>query len=242
MIRTIGERAALMMQTRESTKAVVRKKVKAELGSDLTPPRGRAETREALLKAASELFGAKGPEAVSVRDVATLAGVNQGLVHRHFGSKEKLIRDLLERDAAEFRDAAANTEDLPTALKQMFGVIEESPAFIRIIAYLLLEGYPPSEYLTQTGGLSVLTALTSASESGDPRLKAAIFASRIMGWLLFEPYLLYSSGYDGDPVAAREEALQGVLADASMLLVGAKGRPTSETTVAKPRRRKKADP
>jgi TetR/AcrR family transcriptional regulator, repressor for neighboring sulfatase len=205
-----------MMQARKKAKAAVGKKPKVK--KKASPPRGRAETREALLKAASELFGGKGPEAVSVRDVASLAGVNQGLVHRHFGSKENLIRDLLERDAAEFRKAAANTKDLPTALKKMFGVIEESPAFIRIIAYLLLEGYPPSEYLTQKGGLAVLTALANSLQDGDPHLRAAIFASRIMGWLLFEPYLIYSSGYHGDPKEARAEALRGVLEDAAALL------------------------
>ncbi|WP_232494842.1 TetR/AcrR family transcriptional regulator [Novosphingobium kaempferiae] len=184
---------------------------KADAGG--VPPRGREETREALLKAASELFGGKGPDAVSVRDVASAAGVNQGLVHRHFGSKEQLIRDLLGRNAAQFREAAANTDDLPTAVTQMFGVMEENPAFIRIIAYLLLEGYDPADYMTQTGGLSRLTELAAGQNGESPPIKAAILASRIMGWLLFEPYLLYSSSYEGDPKEARSEALRAVIAD-----------------------------
>jgi TetR/AcrR family transcriptional regulator, repressor for neighboring sulfatase len=178
-------------------------------------PRGREQTKEALLKAAGELFGAKGPDAVSVRDVAGLAGVNQGLVHRHFGSKEQLIRGLAERDGAALRAAAANTDDLATALKQMFGVIEENPSFIRVIAYLLLEGYQPSDYMTRTGGLSRLAELADPSRSDAKSLKAAIFASRIMGWLLFEPYLLYSSSYGGDPREARAAVLREVLEDAA---------------------------
>jgi AcrR family transcriptional regulator len=180
-----------------------------------TQPRGREQTKEALLKAAGELFGAKGPDAVSVRDVAGHAGVNQGLVHRHFGSKEQLIRALAGRDAAALRAAAANTDDLATALKQMLGVIEENPSFIRIIAYLLLEGYQPNDYLTRTGGLSLLAELADPSRSDGASLKAAVFASRIMGWLLFEPYLLYSSNYEGDPKEARATVLRDVLEDAA---------------------------
>jgi AcrR family transcriptional regulator len=60
-----------------------------------TPPERRrrdaAATQEALLKAARTLMNERGIHGTSTRDVAQAAGVNQGLVYRYFGSKEKLF-------------------------------------------------------------------------------------------------------------------------------------------------------
>ncbi|MFO7557486.1 MAG: helix-turn-helix domain-containing protein, partial [Desulfobacterales bacterium] len=55
-------------------------------------PHGRDEVVTALIRAAAELFSEKGVEAVSLRKIAVRAGVNHGLIHRHFGSKEALRR------------------------------------------------------------------------------------------------------------------------------------------------------
>jgi AcrR family transcriptional regulator len=61
-----------------------------------TPPRRRrdaAATQEALLQAARTLMNERGIDGTSTRDVAQAAGVNQGLVYRYFGSKEKLFAE-----------------------------------------------------------------------------------------------------------------------------------------------------
>jgi AcrR family transcriptional regulator len=55
--------------------------------------RDGAATRLALLEAARALLGERGVDGVSTRDVATRAGVNQGLVYRYFGSKEELFAE-----------------------------------------------------------------------------------------------------------------------------------------------------
>ena len=77
-------------------------------GESAAPPaskaRGREEVRAAVLAAAGELFAERGPSAVSVRDIASLAGVNHGLIHRHFGSKEGLLRETLELMAGEIAE------------------------------------------------------------------------------------------------------------------------------------------
>ena len=79
-------------------------------------PRGRDAVRAALLQAATELFALHGTEGVSVRDVAAHAGVNHGLVHRHFGSKDALVSegmtDLQARLAAELPSGDAPLADL----------------------------------------------------------------------------------------------------------------------------------
>lgn len=60
------------------------------------PPTGRAEVAAAILEAATELFAERGPAATSIRDIAARAGVNHGLVFRHFGTKEQLVGAVLD--------------------------------------------------------------------------------------------------------------------------------------------------
>lgn len=62
------------------------------------------DTRERLLDNAEDLFAAEGFDAVSVRDIATAAGVNVAAVNYHFHGKEKLYHEVLERVVAGKRD------------------------------------------------------------------------------------------------------------------------------------------
>jgi len=57
-------------------------------------------SRLALIRAAGELFAERGFEAVSTRDIADKAGVNLGLIHYHFGSKQHLHTAALRHAAA----------------------------------------------------------------------------------------------------------------------------------------------
>lgn len=54
-------------------------------------------TKERLLDAAEELFAAHGISGTSLRDLTNQAGANLASVNYHFGSKEGLLRALLER-------------------------------------------------------------------------------------------------------------------------------------------------
>ena len=56
-------------------------------------------TRMALLEAALVLFGERGFEGTSTRDIAGLAGCNQGLISFHFGGKEGLFGAIVEPTA-----------------------------------------------------------------------------------------------------------------------------------------------
>lgn len=54
-------------------------------------------TREQILEAAWELYGTRGFEDVSVRDVTHAAGVNLASISYHFGGKEGLIQETVKR-------------------------------------------------------------------------------------------------------------------------------------------------
>src|ERR1700678_4167148 len=73
-------------------------------------PTGREEVVAAILEAATDLFAERGPAATSIRDIAERAGVNHGLVFRHFGTKEQLFGAVLNNLGAESAAVAAAGE------------------------------------------------------------------------------------------------------------------------------------
>ena len=73
-------------------------------GGDFT---GRAAIRNAALR----LFADRGPDAVTVREIATQAGVSPALIVHHFGSKDGLRAEV---DAFAARAFDAIFEALPT--------------------------------------------------------------------------------------------------------------------------------
>jgi len=186
-----------------------------KINSDLSKPRGRDEIRFALIQAANELFGEKGPDAVSVRDVAKRAEVNHALLHRHFGSKEQLLRDVMAEHAANFRSRSALADDPAESMSQMFQLLIEQPAFVRIVAHLLLSGHQAEEFVTKEGGLALLTELTLAQSDFDDteaKLSAAMTAALCMGWALFESFVLNGVGFDGEKDEARQFVRRQILA------------------------------
>lgn len=61
----------------------------------------QAETRAALLRAASDLFSRRGLEGASVEEVAAAAGYTKGAFYSNFASKEELFLVILDERFAE---------------------------------------------------------------------------------------------------------------------------------------------
>lgn len=79
--------------------------------TDTARRRDAVRTREALLCAAKELFGAKGYSATTLRQIGERAGVDAALVARYFGSKAAIYIASLETDA-NAEDTAGTTPAL----------------------------------------------------------------------------------------------------------------------------------
>ena len=61
------------------------------------PPRPSKNLDQALLAAGRELFPKRGCAGLAVREVAEAAGVNLGMFHYHFGSREAFLRAVLQQ-------------------------------------------------------------------------------------------------------------------------------------------------
>jgi AcrR family transcriptional regulator len=60
-------------------------------------PRPKRTTKDKLMDAAEKLFARRGFHAVSLRDITSDADVKLALVNYHFGTKKKLLAEVIER-------------------------------------------------------------------------------------------------------------------------------------------------
>jgi AcrR family transcriptional regulator len=72
--------------------------------------RAEPAARRALLDAAKAMLPLRAPSTVTGRELADAAGVNYGLVHHYFGSKDAVLRDALLELRDEFLAAQDDLE------------------------------------------------------------------------------------------------------------------------------------
>jgi AcrR family transcriptional regulator len=111
------------------------------------PPRARPlrtvrahTTRDRILDAAEELFASRGFHGVSIRDITEAASVQLALANYHFGTKQQLYSQVIERrgyeHAAQMQryldEALAGQRDRPLPPEKVIGALCES-IFDRLI-------------------------------------------------------------------------------------------------------------
>ena len=139
-------------------------------------------TRARILAAARDRFGADGPAAVSVRDVASHAGVSLATVHHYFGTKhglyeasiEAMYEELLRR-ADELSTPMASGDNPQETVRLMvrsaFSFAREHRGAIRLILRTVIDRGEMTEPLRERyqlpslrRGAVLLSAFTGAPE------------------------------------------------------------------------------
>ncbi|WP_157019274.1 CerR family C-terminal domain-containing protein [Mesorhizobium xinjiangense] len=123
------------------------------------------QTRKALIGAALKLFGGKGFDGTSTRELAAAAGANIGSIAYHFGGKEGLhmaaadhivetVQTMARQALGDFDAPRAAPPDAETAREQLFQVLERMIHFVvarpesgEIVQFLLRELAHPSAAL-----------------------------------------------------------------------------------------------
>jgi AcrR family transcriptional regulator len=165
-------------------------------------PLGKEEVVAAVLAAASELFAEKGPAATSIREVAARAGVNHGLLHRHFGSKRQLLAATLQHLAdsgAQLRDSGAPAEKLEAALELQ----------ARVMVRSTLDGFPIEELQQRFPGMERFLEQVRSGHTDErrARLLAAHAMALQFGWGLMGPTLRVAFGLNNLSDAEIREAV-----------------------------------
>ena len=140
-------------------------------GPNATPvvaERNRSSTRTKLMKAAETLFAEQGIKAVSIRDIAALAGVNSALIAYYFGSKEELFVAVYKSMAAPINAERHRAFDALERLPRAATIEELLTAWIRPVLSDCFD-VEPSHFIQ----LALVAAVHDPSASG--RLSAETF-------------------------------------------------------------------
>jgi AcrR family transcriptional regulator len=169
-------------------------------------PAGKDEIVDAILAAANRLFSEIGPADVSLRAIAREANVNHGMVHRHFGTRDDLVEQLLQRSATGWADAAASTHDFAAAIGLIMSDAGEAEAtagtWLRILAWSLLSGKPDRSSEVQrrySKSLELLPAMIRDRDPDEAAITAAAALALVFGWRFFHPYLRAALHLDDRP-------------------------------------------
>ncbi|MCP5180372.1 MAG: TetR/AcrR family transcriptional regulator [Pseudomonadales bacterium] len=195
-------------------------------------PAGKAR----LLLSAMRLFGERGFDGVSVREIATDAGVSVGLIKHHYGSKAGLRQAVDEYFIGRFEAFYGNSERpvenlrggevIATVDAWVASVADEWPVFSRYFRRALLEQTDWGAALFQRYFDLVRASIERLDAQG--RLRSDVdrlwlpflFIFLETGTLLLDPYIesvLGRSGYEPDLWKRRYRAYGDMIARGVMV-------------------------
>lgn len=175
-----------------------------------------AETRERLLRAAAAAFQAQGYEGTRVADIASGAGVSNGALYSHFGSKTELLAEALRAHGSTelaslfLDDPDRSVIDLLVTVGR--GLVERLPDHGALVVEALVAARRDGEVAEMMGGdlrrrddwLAARVREGQAEGAVDPALAPEV-VSRYCLMLLLGSILLPAAGLppvDGDDWAA----------------------------------------
>ena len=113
----------------------------------------KAKTRQAIIKAAEQLFSKQGIEETHAEEIARRAKVGVGTIYLHFGDKNGLLREILLQAADELYRRLQQVYErppLPPAappigqVETLVGYIEERGRLAAMVLGLLASGQQPA--------------------------------------------------------------------------------------------------
>lgn len=162
--------------------------------------------KEAVISAAAALFAEKGPAATSIREIAAAAGVNHGLLHRHFGGKAELVRVVHDHLAGRLAETAPFSEATLASALDAFHTLAEHREYWLVLTRAMLDGelrdvlasdLPGARRMVQT-----LAAVLPEDAALDARELVAMAFAFSLGWLLLRDFIQAATGA-GDDVPER---------------------------------------
>ncbi len=210
-------RSLLVLAQAPDPELVPRRLSTARVRSMLTRPPATS-ARDALLGSAIELFAERGPASVSVRDIARHAGANQGLIYRHFGSKEALLAEVLERGSSEMFPAALADDGFD--FDAVSWLLHHGAAAPRLIARTLVDDIDISSVRRRfpilrrlIAGYDEVPSGAGSADLSDPRVAVVVIAGMALGSAIWGDHIHGALG-----LGARD-SIDAAIADLARLLV-----------------------
>jgi AcrR family transcriptional regulator len=161
-----------------------------------------------IRETATRLFADRGAAAVTVREIASAAGVSPGLVMHHYGSKDAL-KDAVDRHAVAFFEemiselARLGEEGGSASLAELFAArLEGEPVMIDYVRRLLLDGGEAADALfaklfeATAAGMRSLAAAGVVRPARDERIRTAFLLANDLSLVLLRRQITQSTGTD----------------------------------------------
>ncbi|WP_235676117.1 TetR/AcrR family transcriptional regulator [Mycolicibacter arupensis] len=170
--------------------------------SDEGATSAREATIAAVLTHAAELFAERGPAATSIRDIGTRSGVNHGLLFRYLGTKDQLVKAVLNHLADDV--AAAARAGAPVTV-----IAAKTELQLRVVARATLDGFAVGRLQDRfpIAANLISQALSSHEDERTGRMSAANVIALQLAWQLFEPLLRAATGTEDIPSDELQERL-----------------------------------
>jgi TetR/AcrR family transcriptional regulator, repressor for neighboring sulfatase len=179
------------------------KKNLSENNGNSDSPHGRKAIKEAVLNATEKLLSEYSPNEITVRQIAKEAGVNHSLIHRHFGTKEKVIIAVHEQMIGKMSSATADIENIVGNVKLFFKASEQNSSRRILLTKAMLDGVSPhliQNHFPVMHQLLNLAKKRSAEKETpskyDDEVLVAFLTASVMGWFLYQPFLIASLGLE----------------------------------------------
>ena len=176
--------------------------------------RDSVATRAALLEASAKLFAERGFDRTTVRDIAALAGVNQALLFRYFGSKDALFATVMACQSRELLEESAPERLVANVLRRM---MEASPGLVDhpLWGALRSVGHDSAAHvIRQELGQDYVRVLSSLTDADDAELRADL----VLAWLVGISMLRSMFGKEPLASADADEVARLVLRATNTLL------------------------
>lgn len=183
-------------------------------------PEAAGSRQEALLTAAVALFAERGPAATSVRDIAARAGANQGLIYRHFGSKDALLAAAIEQALSDLFPAALRGPGVD--FDALSWLLHHASAGPRVVARTLVDDVDITSVRRRYPVLHRMIGTYGGAPSGvgpgdlsDPRLAVCAAAAMALGSAVWGDHLRPALGL------GPRDGVESAVADLAAVIVGA---------------------
>ena len=164
-----------------------------------TPPRAeqRRRTEARILEAATRLFVESGYERVTIRGIASEAGVDAGLVMHYFGSKQELFQRVTQASPAQ--PLGGTPEQVSEQILALLAdsLTNEPVQSLAVLRSMLT--HPEAAQVAQEGAAHYRAQISRSIPAADADTRAALISAIMIGVIVSRHLLKADSLADASP-------------------------------------------
>jgi AcrR family transcriptional regulator len=153
-------------------------------------PRRRdpASTRRAILDAARELMAERGPEAMTISEVAHRVGINRGTAYQHFRARDELAAAAKLDFGRELNGLLVDEQPVGERIDRLLGFFLDHSELARLWVHDILgsrDGEPSESWATFIATLEASTKSGGTRDGIDPEMLGRILLGAPLVWSLW---------------------------------------------------------